>query len=291
MAERYRERRGQQAGYFEDDYGSQQDQFYQPQGQPGESYQADYDEVGRRKDYRRDDAARGLEDRQRGRGRRGRTYDPFNEYDRDSYRAQERSSTFGGRDRSSGVSRDYDRDRGERYAVRSYDADSSGGRYAGRYGERNRDRFDTGDSDRGFFDRAGDEIASWFGDHEAERRREMDYRRDHGRRRYEAYERGENYRGRGPKNYQRSDERLLEDACEQLTRDRGVDASDMEVTVKGGELTLDGQVNTRWEKRRAEDCVHDISGIHHVQNNLRIRQPDMRADREVETSRSGKTTD
>lgn len=32
--------------------------------------------------------------------------------------------------------------------------------------------------DRGFFDRAGDEVRSWFGDEEAERRREMDSRYD-----------------------------------------------------------------------------------------------------------------
>src|SRR5215204_6427119 len=32
------------------------------------------------------------------------------------------------------------------------------------------------DGDRGFFDRAGDEIASWFGDDEAERRRREDQR-------------------------------------------------------------------------------------------------------------------
>jgi len=40
-----------------------------------------------------------------------------------------------------------------------------------------RDR-DWGDDDRGFFDRAGDEIASWFGDEEAERRRRDDRMRD-----------------------------------------------------------------------------------------------------------------
>ncbi len=44
------------------------------------------------------------------------------------------------------------------------------------------------DDDRGFFDRAGDEVRSWFGDDDAERRREADARR------YEA-ERG--YRDRG----------------------------------------------------------------------------------------------
>ncbi|MES2043458.1 MAG: DUF2171 domain-containing protein [Pseudomonadota bacterium] len=34
------------------------------------------------------------------------------------------------------------------------------------------------DEDRGFFERAGDEVRSWFGDEEAERRRERDARRD-----------------------------------------------------------------------------------------------------------------
>jgi len=45
--------------------------------------------------------------------------------------------------------------------------------------DRGRDRFDRDDRDeRGFFERAGDEVASWFGDEEAERRRRMDYRQD-----------------------------------------------------------------------------------------------------------------
>ena len=34
------------------------------------------------------------------------------------------------------------------------------------------------EDDRGFFDRAGDEVRSWFGDEEAERRRDIDQRRD-----------------------------------------------------------------------------------------------------------------
>jgi hypothetical protein len=48
--------------------------------------------------------------------------------------------------------------------------------------DRGRDRFDR--DDRGFFERAGDEVASWFGDEDAERRRRMDYRR-------EGYDRGD----------------------------------------------------------------------------------------------------
>ena len=35
-----------------------------------------------------------------------------------------------------------------------------------------------GSDDRGFWDRAGDEVASWFGDDDAERRRRQDHRRD-----------------------------------------------------------------------------------------------------------------
>jgi len=43
-------------------------------------------------------------------------------------------------------------------------------------------RFDARDGDdRGFWDRAGDEVRSWFGDEDAERRREMDMRRDEAR--------------------------------------------------------------------------------------------------------------
>ena len=62
--------------------------------------------------------------------------------------------------------------------------------------------------DRGFFERAGDEISSWFGDDEAERRREMDERsgsggfgreRDEHRRPYGGQERGAPDRDDGPR--------------------------------------------------------------------------------------------
>jgi hypothetical protein len=50
-------------------------------------------------------------------------------------------------------------------------------RFEGREG-RFENRFDRGREDRGFFERAGDEIASWFGDDEAERRRREDQLRE-----------------------------------------------------------------------------------------------------------------
>ena len=44
------------------------------------------------------------------------------------------------------------------------------------YGRSSWDRDDDDRNDRGFFERAGDEVASWFGDEEAERRRREDMR-------------------------------------------------------------------------------------------------------------------
>lgn len=114
--------------------------------------------------------------------------------------------------------------------------------------------------DRGFFDRASDEVMSWFGDDDAARRRQLDHREDH--------------RGRGPANYTRSNERLLEDACERLTRDPNIDASKIDVTCENNEVTLNGTVDSRSAKRRAEDIVDDISGVKHVQNNLRVESRD-----------------
>lgn len=106
--------------------------------------------------------------------------------------------------------------------------------------------------ERGLIDRVADEVASWFGSEEAARRREEDHR------------------GRGPSNYTRSNERILEDACDNLTDDRVVDARNIEVSVDNGEVTLNGTVSSRRQKRRAEDCVDCISGVSHVQNNLRV---------------------
>lgn len=82
------------------------------------------------------------------------------------------------------------------------------------------------------------------------------------------------HRGHGPANYERSDERLMEDACERLTHDPAIDARQITVKAKDNEITLDGHVWSRGEKRDAEDCVHEVSGVKHVQNNLRIATSD-----------------
>jgi osmotically-inducible protein OsmY len=122
-------------------------------------------------------------------------------------------------------------------------------------GQSRRDRNWRDEGERGMWDRASDEVASWFGDEEAERRREMD-----------------RFRGHGPKNYARSEERIREDVCDRLTVDASVDASDIEVKVAGNEVTLSGTVPNRMQRRRAEDCAEDVSGVKHVQNNLRVKE-------------------
>src|SRR6185369_6143647 len=131
------------------------------------------------------------------------------------------------------------------------------------YGERSRgydyDREGYGGGEeRGWWDRASDAVASWFGDEEAERRRRQDQQREH--------------RGRGPKGYKRSDERIKEDVNDRLSDDYYLDASDVEVTVTNTEVTLTGTVNNRNDKRRAEDLADSVSGVTNVENRLRVKQ-------------------
>lgn len=111
--------------------------------------------------------------------------------------------------------------------------------------------------ERGFFERAGDELASWFGDDDASRRRDQDQR-------MEAV-----HRGRGPRSYSRSDDRIRDDINDRLTDDPYIDASDVSVSVRNGEVTLDGMVANRAVKRRSEDLAEAVVGVRHVQNNLR----------------------
>jgi len=131
--------------------------------------------------------------------------------------------------------------------------------YRGNRGYADRFRSDRyRDEERGFWDKASDEVQSWMGDEDAERRRRMDRENHH--------------RGRGPRGYTRSDDRISEDVHDRLTDDWMLDASNIEVSVSGGEVTLSGNVANRQDKRRAEDIVDDVSGVSHVQNNLRVAQ-------------------
>ena len=78
------------------------------------------------------------------------------------------------------------------------------------------------------------------------------------------------FSGRGPRGYQRSDDRIREDVCDRLCEDPWVDASEIDVTVRSGEVTLAGNVRERADKRRVEDVIENVSGVREVHNNLHV---------------------
>ncbi|HEX2690539.1 MAG TPA: BON domain-containing protein [Kofleriaceae bacterium] len=78
------------------------------------------------------------------------------------------------------------------------------------------------------------------------------------------------HHGKGPSGFQRSDDRIKEMVCEALTDHGDIDATNIEVTVKAGEVTLTGTVEDRRMKRVAEECVENVRGVKDVQNQLRI---------------------
>jgi hypothetical protein len=81
------------------------------------------------------------------------------------------------------------------------------------------------------------------------------------------------YAGRGPKGYARSDERIREDVCDRLSWNDEVDATDVTVTVANGEVTLEGNVETRHMKRLAEDIAEQVPGVLDVHNRMRVTKP------------------
>ncbi|MEH3106311.1 MAG: DUF2171 domain-containing protein [Sphingomonas fennica] len=108
-------------------------------------------------------------------------------YDRDDYRDRDRYGSgrgYGGDDRwnsprGGGYGQGGYGQRGGGYGQGGYGRDAgygrgSGGDYRQRDYGRNPQGYDY--EDRGFLDRAGDEVRSWFGDEEAQRRREADDR-------------------------------------------------------------------------------------------------------------------
>jgi osmotically-inducible protein OsmY len=202
-----------------------------------------------------------------------RGYPDYEDYERGSYGdSGSRYRNYGG-DYGSAYG-------GSRFSNNPYRESSRGqqnyGRYGssyggGYYGSQRQDE----QQDRGWWDKTTDEVSSWFGDDEAERRREQDRRRE-----------GQ-HRGKGPKGYQRSDERIKDDINDRLSDDAFVDAGNIEVTVVNGEVTLTGTVSDRSEKRRAEDIADDVSGVKNVEVRLRV-QDDSNAG--YRTSSYGTTT-
>ena len=89
------------------------------------------------------------------------------------------------------------------------------------------------------------------------------------------------HRGKGPIGYRRSDERAQEIACELLTEDPRIDASDVDVRAQDGVITLTGFVDSRRTKFLIEDLLaNSLDGD--IMNRLQIRRPqDTAASREL----------
>jgi osmotically-inducible protein OsmY len=81
--------------------------------------------------------------------------------------------------------------------------------------------------------------------------------------------------GKPPKGYRRSDERIREDVCDLLMRRPEIDASDVDVQVKDGEVTLTGTVTERHMKRVIEDIAEDVLGVDDVHNQIKVRRAEM----------------
>ena len=234
------------------------------------------------------------EDRDRGRGEwRSREWDPNRSETRDRPGRWNRPDPSG-----AGMSQPSDEGGGygggmsswsgrqRRWGARDQYGQGSEGWMRGddRWGGRDRDRLRDewrSDSWRGW-DR-GDEWRDWgrgetgdlrgreggwggYGSYDRERTSE-------GRRYPEPQQQGR-YAGRGPKNYQRSDERIREDVVERLTDHPDLDATDIDVEVQHCEVTLRGEVDERYAKHLAEDLAGQVWGVHDVHNQLHIRKHD-----------------
>jgi hypothetical protein len=68
-----------------------------------------------------------------------------------------------------------------------------------------------------------------------------------------------------------SDRVLWAVISERLEDARGLDLRDVDLRVEDAEVTLNGTVRQKADKRRIED-IADIDGVRHVQNNLRVHE-------------------
>ena len=197
-----------------DDYNRSYSQDYGSRGHAGGrdygySSARDYAAAGQFED--RDDDRYGRREYgyerygQRDRASQSRGYEQggYGRQDRDDrYGAQARSDehrrSYGGDSGRYSATGGYGRDMGDRHNDRMSQDRSGQDRYGqGRYGQGRQGQYGRQPQgydyeERGFFDRAGDEVRSWFGDEEAERRREADARNDE---RYYAGQHDDDYHG------------------------------------------------------------------------------------------------
>lgn len=259
---RYRREEYRGADYGSGDYG---DRSFQPQdrGQRGRGPVFGERESGANYGGQRYGAPRYDGGRDAGQGGRFYGDDGRERVYRQEYRPSPAITRGGAYDYTRGSDTDRSRDEhAYRVAYGDHHPDHAG-HYEGRDRYERDNRRDEGgrEDGRSFWERAGDRFASWFGESEYDDNR---YRGEH--------------RGRGPTGYKRADERINDEVHERLTDDPWVDASDISISVSAGEVTLSGTVPERETKHRAERIVENLSGVTHVQNNLRVTRGNILTD-------------
>lgn len=85
---------------------------------------------------------------------------------------------------------------------------------------------------------------------------------------------GASFRGRAPKGYKRSDERIREDICDRLMESFEIDPTEIDVRVQNGEVTLLGMVTDRRSKHIVELIAESVPGVLDVLSQLRTRRDD-----------------
>jgi hypothetical protein len=69
-----------------------------------------------------------------------------------------------------------------------------------------------------------------------------------------------------------------------------LDATEIEVAVSNAEVTLTGTVQSRSDKRRAEDIAESVSGVSNVENRLRVKESSLNRNTDLGTTSSTGTT-
>lgn len=75
----------------------------------------------------------------------------------------------------------------------------------------------------------------------------------------------------GLKGHAPTDERIRDEVRERLRWNDEVDATEISVSVEGGDVTLEGWVETRYMKRLAEELTERVPGVIEIHNGLHVR--------------------
>jgi hypothetical protein len=78
------------------------------------------------------------------------------------------------------------------------------------------------------------------------------------------------HRGKLPKNFAYSDDKLRERICEMLADHDLIDPSNVDIQVKSGEVTITGTIEDRHQKRLIDDMVQNVPGVQDVHLSIKV---------------------